>query len=123
MGTNRFYEDSLRARAHQFESSGKLEVRWAERTLARQARQTKKDLLALCKQYSGHRDLMVVVVTQMGTVFTNVQPQQGNPERFAGLCYPVKALGRVTCGTHGTFRFTQVREFYVQQKTGTITRR
>lgn len=123
MAEDRFYEAGLRARARQFESSGKLEVRWAERTLARQARQTKKDLLALCKQYNGHREYMVVVVTQMGTVFTNVQPVKDNPERFAGLCYPVKALGRVSCGQHGTFRFTQVREFYLQQKTGTITRR
>jgi hypothetical protein len=119
---DRLYELGLQARSRQFESSGKLEVRWADHKAHKQTRRTVKDLRALCKAYNGNREYMVVVVLQMGTVYTNVQVT-GNPERFSGLCYPCKAMGTVTNGTQGTFRYTQVREFYLAPKNATITRR
>lgn len=113
--------DAMERAAQRYVSSGRLEVRWVERKQAREQKQTVKTLRALCKEYNGHREYMVAVVTTTGSTFTNVEPC--GDDRFTGLQYYPAAAGNVTSGQRGTFLFTRVKSVHVVRKTTTIKRR
>jgi len=115
-------EDKLRKLAKRYESSGRLEVQWADKALAQQARNTRKALVTLCKQYNGHREYHVRVRLCTGTWFTDVQPT-ADPEVFTGRMYPILAMGNVPSGITGTFRFTRIAQVDIRRKSSAITRR
>lgn len=114
-------ENKLRKAGERYESSGRLELVWVERKANRQARNTMKALRALCKQYNGHREWMVVAVLVTGTTVTNVEPC--GEDRFTGLRYYPKAAGQVPSGERITFSTAKVKEACVRKKNATITRR
>lgn len=115
------YEDKLRKVAQRY-TGMKHEDKLVERKFARAHRQIRKDLQALCTQYSGHRELHVRVKLVTGTIYTDVQ-LTADPECYVGRRYPNRVLEGELCGEWGQFRLSKVVRVYLARKTEAIVRR